>query len=218
MNHKFWQIACWTVAVIALFASVLTFASVIQPAQTTLPASVCKVEIMNTTDHEMLTYVRKTVAKALQDGCGALDVEIFSPGGPVATSVEISQTLRRARDVGLIVITHGRSFVASGATIVLSAGTPGYRSISKNSLVLVHGIQVASEPFGSSMYCIDSKVGPQGEADKLTNHAILQVATEYAINTGKSLSETFSWLRCDNSQVGDGNLAIRLGLADFLSD
>ena len=219
-QNKFWFVASLTLATIALFASVLTLGIVYpQPTPPVVPlAKVCTMEIMSTTDEAMLAYVRKTVAKALQDKCAILEVEVFSPGGPVATSVEISHVLRRARQAGLIVATFGRSFVASGATIVLSAGTPGYRQIVKNSLVLVHGIQVSSGPFGSSMTCVDSKLEGLGEDDLLSNQVILQVAAEYAANTGKPLAQTLKWLRCDNSQVGDGSLAIRLGLADFLSD
>ena len=182
------------------------------------PAPICRLEAFGQTDEAMLIKTRQAVVNTVTSKCSTLIVEIFSPGGPVYTSIEISQTLRRAKANGIIVQTIGRSFVASGATLVLAAGSPGYREIARNSLVLTHGVQVSTGPFGNSMVCKDLILDPQTEEDKVHNYIIKQIATELSITTGKPLREVMPWFRCDNTQVGDGSLAIKLGLADHIVD
>src|SRR3990167_3086004 len=184
----------------------------------TIPAPTCRLEMIGQTDEPMLMKTRQAVANAITSKCPILVVELFSPGGPVYSSVEISQELRRAKGRGIIVQTIGRSFVASGATLVLAAGSPGYREIARNALVLTHGVQVSNRPFSSSMICKDLIPDPQTEDDKFHNQIITQIATELSITTGKPLREVLPWFCCDNTQVGDGTLAIKLGLADRIVD
>jgi len=206
-----WKRISILVAIGSLVASGLMLNYVLKPFA---PVSDCSIELTGELSEAMLFYVRNIVRQS--GDCAFLNVEIFSPGGSVALAVEISQELRRAKTSGLIVRTVGRSFVASGATLLLSAGSLGHRYISENSLVLVHGIQTQTSVFGP-MKCVDRDLESTSEDGKLLNQAILLVAVEYSINTGKPLAKTLGWLARDNSQVGNGKLAIKLGLADKLS-
>lgn len=158
----------------------------------------------------MLMKVREDVAKAKEAACETLFVELLSPGGPVVTSIEISQVIRRARkDINIEI--HARSFIASGATVVVSAGTKSKRYITQNAFVLVHGPQ-------SEDGCKAYTSAPKNDNEKALNQFIVQLAQEYSINTGKPFAETLKWLACDNTQIGDENLAIKLGLVDHIED
>jgi len=159
----------------------------------------------------MLDQVRSDLDKAKD--CKVLRVDMLSPGGSVIHTLEIVHELRKAEQAGLIVEIHGESIIASGATLVLAAGSRGSRFVRGNSLALVHGVQTFSM-FGQS--CKEYSMDPQEDSDKAINKLIVLLANEYAALSGKSVEETYKWLECDNTQAGFGELLVKLGLADHV--
>lgn len=174
--------------------------------------SSCSTEWFGATDEAMLQKVKQDIQRAEIFGCEALKASLFSGGGPVTTSVEISHEIKRARARGLRVEIAGRSFIASGGTIVLASGTPGYRTISSNAAVLVHGLQITEGWFSRS--CADLVENAETEKDKWLNATIHQVAREYSDSTKVPVWITQQWLKCGNEQAGDGKLLVELGIAD----
>ena len=145
--------------------------------------------------------------------CSKFTVRIQSGGGGVFNTLEIVKAMRDARHRGLLIETRGESLVASGATFLLAAGSPGYRHVRLQGLYLVHGIQRVS---WGSQTCVDSVPKPTTDDQWVENHVIKLMATEYALLSGKPVRETVQWLRCNNTQVGNGELMVRLGLADVV--
>jgi len=145
--------------------------------------------------------------------CDKLVVDIHSPGGGVFSTLEVVKAMKDARNRGLLIETRGQGIVASGATFLLGAGSPGYRHVRGRGLHLVHGIQRASW-LGQS--CVDLVWSPNSDDGWIENHIIKLLATEYALLTGKPVRETLQWLKCKNTQVGNGELMVRLGLADVV--
>ena len=162
------------------------------------------------TDIDMLKQVRSDLQYARDNKeIKTLRVTLISPGGPVVICIEMARLIRQASDNGLKVEMHGRGIVASCGTFVLAAGTPGLRSITKETLVLVHPPQL----MGS---CVEYKHEPKTENEKITN-AILNLGRDlYARLTGQPIATAEKWLTCGNEQAGDGQLAVDLKLADQL--
>lgn len=165
------------------------------------------------TDLDMLKQVRSDLesATAKDSKIKVLKVYLASGGGPVITSLEIARLIRAASDKGLIVEVHGEMLVASGGTFVLAAGTPGRRYVSKSVLVLVHGVQAGGYGGGS---CKDYVAEPKTEDDKAINAILRLLRNAYVLYTKKPVAEVEKWLTCGNEQVGAGDLAVTLGLAD----
>jgi ATP-dependent protease ClpP protease subunit len=172
----------------------------------------CKLELLESITGETLGKVRQAVDRAVASECEALQVEIFSPGGGAFESIEVAQTLRRARHK-LRIETIGRSQVVSGATFILASGSPGHRYIEENAVFMVHGVQVGNY-FTSE--CKGVTLPAETETDKYINRLIEALAQEYSNATGVPLEETEAWLICGNESVGGGQLAIDMGLADRL--
>lgn len=191
--------------------SVLFVAGWLVAGSLLVPDRPCEATWFSDTDERLLMQVRHDIRQAKEYGCDALVVELMSSGGPVTTSIEIAQEIRRAAP--LIVEIHGRSWLASGGTIVFGAGTKGYRYIDRNAVVIVHGLQ-RGDWFGSS--CVGLMDNPVTEAEKLNNAWVRQVAQDYALSTGQPPEVTLKWLMCGNEQVGSGALLVLLGLADRL--
>ena len=163
------------------------------------------------TDLDMLKQVRIDINRAIIDKKKVLAVTLLSSGGPVITSLEIARQIKLAREKGLIVEIHGIALIASGATFVLSAGTPGRRSISKYTFFLVHPPQGSN--YGGAT-CLNVVPEPKDVVDKAIN-AILRIMRDmYMEFTKKSQEEVEKWLTCGNEIVGSGELALSLGMAD----
>ena len=109
----------------------------------------------------------------------------------------------------MILEVRGGSLVASMATFLLAAGTKGYRSIDHNSLVVIHAISRGEA-------CLSFLPNVTTEEDKLNNLLIRTLATVYSELTGRPIRVTLQWLECGKEQVGNGALAVGLGLADHI--
>ncbi len=175
----------------------------------------CNTQWIGEVDERFVTKVREDLHKAHTTGCEILRASLMSPGGSVVWSVEASQEIKRARQKGLIVEVHGRSLVASGALLVISAGSPNSRYIARNSLVVVHGIQV-SGGFMEPPTCVDFDSIPQKktERDKIVEGILMLIITEVAENTGKPWAETAKLFTCGNERIASGYLLVELGFAD----
>ena len=101
------------------------------------------VEWISDLDEDLLKRVKNDIAYALSEKKKVLQVTLTSGGGSVIWSTEIARQVWQAREKGLIVEIRGVAFVASGATFVLAAGTPGRRFVSEYTLFLVHPPQSA---------------------------------------------------------------------------
>ena len=163
------------------------------------------------TDLDMLKQVRIDIRRAAVDNKKVLAVTLLSPGGPVITSLEIARQIKLARERGLIVRIHGIALIASGATFVLAAGTPGQRSISKYTFFLVHPPQGSN--YGGAT-CLNVVPEPKDVVDKAINAILRLMRDMYMEFTKKSQEEVEKWLTCGNEIVGSGELALSLGMAD----
>lgn len=170
-------------------------------------ASKCSMDLVGQIDAAMVEKVEKTLvaAKGFM-ACQTIVFEIRSPGGSIFDTLEIVRLMQDAQR-SMIVETRGRNLIASGATFLLAAGTPGFRFIQSDTTVMVHGIQTYSG-------CMSYQDQPVTENALFINHLIDRLAASYMELTGKPLEVTRSWLDCSRSQIGSGQLAVTLGLAD----
>ncbi len=100
------------------------------------------IRLMGSTDVTMLDTIRAELMRARMERRRHVRFDIISPGGPVFIAIEIAREIRDAYDRdGIIVEMHAMTLCASGCTVVLSAGTPGYRFINQATMFLVHPIQ-----------------------------------------------------------------------------
>jgi ATP-dependent protease ClpP protease subunit len=141
-----------------------------------------------------------------------LKVFLVSGGGPVISSLEIARLVRNASEKGLIVEFHAEALCASGCTFVLAAGTPGHRFISKFALFLVHPPQ-GGGGFGPPS-CMNHVDDAKSQDDKVTNVILDLMRDSYIRFTGKTPAEVEVWITCGNEQVGEGDLAVKLNMAD----
>lgn len=92
-------------------------------------------------DLDMLHKIQRDIKWAKDEKAKTLKVLLMSSGGPVITSLESARVIRDASDGGLVIEIHATGMCASGCTLVLAAGTPGKRYISKTALFLLHAVQ-----------------------------------------------------------------------------
>lgn len=162
-------------------------------------------------NEEFMRSARRDLRTATDGKYKVLKVTLNSPGGSVIESLEIARLIRNTSDRGLIVEIHGVALIASGATWVIAAGTPGSRFISRWALVLMHPPQRGGM-FGRS--CVSYVTPAVTEDDKIAN-AILDLMRDHMVRyTNKDVKEIERWLTCGNEQAGDGTLAVTLGLVD----
>ena len=165
-------------------------------------------------DQDFLRQVRQDIDLAWK-GYKYLKVDLISPGGGVLETLETARIIHQAVHKGLVVEIHGTAIVASGGTFILAAGTPGRRYITKGTLVLIHPPQVGGGFFAPPT-CGAWTENPRTELEKILNVALVLMQNAYSEYTGRDVIETRRWLTCGQEQVGDGTLAITLGLADAL--
>jgi hypothetical protein len=143
-------------------------------------------------------------------GCDVLVVSLYSPGGSVFDTLEMVRLLEQTKRNGLVVEVRGHTLIASGATFLLAAGSPGHRYVEPETLVLIHGIQVGW--YGCKEHVND----PKEEFDKFFNVMYERLVVEYSRLSGRPIRETWGWLECGNAQAGNGWLLKNLGLADHV--
>jgi len=159
------------------------------------------------TDLDMLKQVRADLDSAAKDHVKTLRVSLTSPGGPVITSLEIARLVRDASDKGLVIEIHAVAICASGCTFVLASGTPKHRFISRWALFLVHPPQQGGE-------CVKRVADPQTPDEKVSDVLLDLMRDHYVRYTGAEPSQAEAWITCGNEQVGNGDLAYKLNMAD----
>lgn len=160
------------------------------------------------TDLDMLKQARSDIDDAITRHVTTLRVSIFSPGGPVITSLEIARLVRdTTENTGLVIEIHAEALCASGCTFVLASGTPHHRFISRWALFLVHPMQVDGE-------CAVRVADPQTQQEKANDVLFDLMRDHYIRYSGRSADEVTGWLTCGHERVGRGDLAVSLNLAD----
>lgn len=201
-------------AILALLLSFAHVAYVLYPPDKST-WSECNTRWIGSIEQSFFEKVRVDLDVALVAKCDKLDAVLLSPGGSVIWSVETSQEIKRARKKGLIVAIHGRSLVASGANLVLAAGSPGHRFIAHNTLALIHGVQ-RSGGFLEPPTCVDFRTLPaKADEESIVLRRILTLITsELSDSVNKPFLEVEQWFRCGKEQAGPGSLLVDLGIAD----
>ncbi len=189
----------WGLAVSLVAVVVLTY----------LPRPTPTVRLYGSTDLDMLNTVRAELAAARADHRRRVRFDLLSPGGGVFVALEIARELRDASDSGMTVEIHARTMCASGCTMVLSSGTPGFRYIHPSTLFLVHPIQTQGG-------CLDHPPVQVAVEDKVTITVYAMFRDAYVRNTGQSVETVEDWLVCGHERVGRGMLAVDMHIADAL--
>jgi ATP-dependent protease ClpP protease subunit len=166
----------------------------------------CETEWRGVVGPEFATKAKQDLQAA--HGCEVLHISLYSPGGEVFDTLDILRDMDQSKLSGLKLEIRAKNMVASAATLILAAGSPGFRHVEPDTIVVVHGIRVG---WGK---CQGYTEEPITEDEKVYNSVIRLVSLKYAQYSGKRVRDTFEWLKCDNSQVGDGKLLVTLGLAD----
>jgi len=179
------------------------------------PSNACSTRWVGEVDKFFAERVRDDLQAAQEAKCRKLTIVLMSPGGSVIWSVEASQEMKRARAKGLILEIHGRSLVASGATLIIAAGSPGSRFIASNSLTLIHGVQRGGG-FLEPPICVDlpSIAMQNNEEAKILRRVLTMIVSELSDSINKKFAEVEQWFRCGKEQAGPGSLLVELGIAD----
>ncbi len=168
------------------------------------------VRLYGSTDLDMLNTVHAELAAAREQHRHKVRFDLLSPGGGVFVALEIAREIRDAYDNdGITVEIHARTMCASGCTMVLSAGTPGYRYIHPTTMFLVHPIQTQAG-------CLDHPPVQVAVEDKVTVTVYAMFRDAYVRNTGQSVEVVEDWLICGHERVGRGMLAVDMHIADAL--
>jgi ATP-dependent protease ClpP protease subunit len=180
----------------------------------TLPSKeYCSVEWTGEVDSNF----EKIVAESLKRNCDTLYVTLDSPGGYVDAGLSVVARMRDFQKDGGEIAIHGRGTVASAATWILGAGTRGQRTIAKNTLTLIHGMQRVST---FSHECVGYKTEYEDLIDdenKINDGLMDTIATLYAEETGYSAEDTLTWMNCRATTVGNGEMLVNYNLADKVS-
>lgn len=169
-------------------------------------------------DSDFAAKVRGDLQQALNSGAKKIQVVLVSGGGSAVLIFDILRDVKAAQAQGLIVEIHASALTASAATILLGAGTKGYRYVHLNTVALVHPPQVGGG-FMSAPTCMGRKEAGENKdkvEGQIVNTLIDMMVREYALASGKSVNEVERWMVCGDEQIGDGQLLIKLGLADKL--
>jgi len=166
-------------------------------------------------DLDMMHRIQRDLKWAKDEKAKVLKVTLMSPGGPVITSLEAARVVRDASESGLVVEIHAVGLCASGCTLILAAGTPGKRYITKSTLFLLHAVQTGGG-FFSAPTCGEYKPEPKNEGDRIVNALLTIMRDSYMRFTGRTSVEVEKWLSCGYEIVGSGSEAVTLGVADIL--
>lgn len=201
-----------------LFSTLILSSCAVAPV--TKPVATKSVKAFNITG-EINSDTLKEVRQVVQDvednpEITMLKVNITSPGGEAFSGFEIAQTFRRLSDKKHVAVeVHASSLCASACSWILASGTPGHRIIHQNTLVLIHPLQ-RSNGFGRE--CVDHKPADKvKDLDDQSVNVVMDIARDlYVWFTGRPVAEVEKWLTCGKEQVDNGQLAVKLGMADVL--
>ena len=134
----------------------------------------------------------------------SIKVTINSPGGSFFDSIGIAQLLLSVRDK-VRVETYGAGIIGSGATLIIIAGTPGYRFAYDDSVFMLHStIMGRSESYATLVETIKDT-----ERHKYIQNMMENIYLKQLKITNKELKlllEKESWLDVQES--------LRIGLID----
>ena len=131
----------------------------------------------------------------------AILVIINSPGGEISSTLAIANTMRNLRHP---VVTFAPGGAYSGAALILSAGTKGFRYVSDTTIAMIHGVQL-----GGFFYGGQKEYEETLEIIKKYNQAIINFLHKTTGQTKEKLSKDLmgeKWLV--------GQEIISYGLAD----
>ena len=134
-------------------------------------------------------------------------VNIRSAGGDVNDALLIFDALQ---GLGAEVVTRCYGYVASAATVIAQAASPGCREISANALYLIHTAVCATEGNAAEL---------NGKLD-LLRQTDARIAAVYAARSGRPAAE-FETLMAENNGNGrwlSPEEAVAAGLADVVTD
>ncbi|MCD7969430.1 MAG: Clp protease ClpP [Alistipes sp.] len=142
------------------------------------------------TGNRVSTYgtLKGLMERVAATGAGEILVDIRSTGGSVGDALFIYDTLRES---GAEVTTRCYGYVASAATIIAQAASPGKREVSETCLYLVHNSSCETE--GNSM-----EMESAGEMLKKTDERIAGI---YARSSGRNAAQ-YAALMAENGGRG----------------
>lgn len=147
--------------------------------------------------------LKEAIGKIRSDGKQEITVNIRSTGGNVNDALLMYDALK---DSGLVITTKCFGYVASAATIIAQAASPGRREISANSLYLIHKAACSAE---GNADAIAQTIEMLDKTDK-------RITAIYAGRSGRQESQ-FESLMAENNGNGrwlSPEEAIEHGLAD----
>lgn len=156
-------------------------------------------------EERVATYekFRTCLARIRESNARHIVVNIRSTGGDVEDALLIYEALRES---GCKVTTRCYGYVASAATIIAQAASPGRRQIARSALYLVHRCHSLCEGNAEELKATRDML-------EATDH---RLATIYASRSGRSTDEMLA-LMSDNGGRGrwlSPEEAVSLGLAD----
>lgn len=182
------------------------------PAAVTTPATL-EDTWTGETDVNMLKLIRDDLATIKNFGLKKYILHIESPGGSPLFMSEIARELRDASNKGVIVEIHADMLCASACTLVLASGTPGYRYIQKNTVFLVHPLQVGDE---NGIQCVDHVADRTTVDGKITELELWLYRSQMSEFTGQSPETVLKWTTCGHETVGLGQVAVDMKIADHV--
>ncbi len=150
---------------------------------------------------------QKTLAAIGKIRAGEVLVNIRSTGGDVRDALLIYDALR---ELDANITTHCYGYVASAATIIAQAASPGGRKISSNALYLIHNSVAGCE--GNA---IDHR-----QSEELLTRTDQRLAAIYAEHSGREVQE-FLDLMAENNGTGrwlSPAEALEAGLVDCICE
>ena len=90
-------------------------------------------------------FVRDGILTLSQKSREPIKLIINSPGGEISSTLAIANTMRNLRHP---VVTFAPGGAYSGAALILSAGTKGFRYVSDTTIAMIHGVQLGGFFYG----------------------------------------------------------------------
>lgn len=200
------------VVIVGLLGSMFVGYKYIYPPKKPIPETQ-ELLLQGVTDADMMDKTRVAIKEALDQKVKKLKITLISNGGPVFTSIEIARLIRNASDKnGLIVEIHAQAVCASGCTLILASGTPGYRYIDKLTLFLIHPPQQGGG--FTPPTCVEWPKEIKTVEDKINRTVLILMRDAYMRFTKMEKAHVTSIITCGNESVGNGELAVKMGLAD----
>ncbi len=136
---------------------------------------------------------------------GTIRVPINSYGGSVAEGMAIFNALEGRKEKGDVVATSVIGYAYSMGSVLLQAGTKGYRSMPKNGYLLFHNVQTGAHGEGQL-------VESMGQAAQMMTEDLAKI---YAENSNLSISEIRGMM--NRTAIINSKQALEMGFVDHLT-